>query len=74
MTTYLYVALAGDDKLSIFTLASDTGVLTHQRDVPQADQPSPLAVDPAKQFCFVDLRMRWRERGKKWLCFSYIPT
>ena len=56
MTTYLYVALAGDDKLSIFTLVPDTGVLTHQRDVPQADQPSPLAVDPAKQFCFVGLR------------------
>jgi hypothetical protein len=33
MTIYLYVALAGDDKLSIFTLARVTGVLTHQRDV-----------------------------------------
>jgi 6-phosphogluconolactonase len=56
MTTYLYAALAGDDKLSIFTLAPDTGALTHQHDVQQADQPSPLAVDPAKQFCFVGLR------------------
>lgn len=58
MATYLYMALAGDDKLSIFTLAPDTGILTHQRDVLQPDQPSPLAVDPAKQFCFVGLRIR----------------
>jgi 6-phosphogluconolactonase len=56
ITIHLYVAVAGDDKLSIFTMEPDTGKLTHHCDVPQAAQPSPMAVDPAKQFCFVGLR------------------
>ena len=56
MTTYLYAALAGDDNVSIYAMAPDTGALTRQHDAPQANQPSPLAVDPGRQFCFAGLR------------------
>ena len=53
---YMYVAQQDDDKISIYTLDSSTGGLSHREDVPIEGGPAPLAIDPAKQFLYVGLR------------------
>jgi 6-phosphogluconolactonase len=52
----VYISLMGEDKISIYTLKSDTGELTLQRDVVARGGPAPLAVDPARHMMYAGLR------------------
>ena len=53
---YAYIALGGEDKLSIFEMASNDGALHLMRDVPLGGAPGPLAVDPEQRNLYVGLR------------------
>ena len=50
MASYVYIPIAGENKISIFILNPDTGQLTFQRDVAVDGAPGPLAVDPKSKF------------------------
>jgi 6-phosphogluconolactonase len=56
MEYHVYVSLMGEDKISIYTLSSDTGELTLQRDVMVRGGPAPLAADPTRCFMYAGLR------------------
>ena len=56
MASYLYVSLAGEDKISIFTMDPGTGRLLLQEDVAVGGGPAPLAVDPQSRFLYAGLR------------------
>ena len=58
MTTYLYVSLQGEDRISIFTLDPAQGTLTKQHDITHPNGPAPLAVDPARRYLYVGCRTR----------------
>jgi 6-phosphogluconolactonase (cycloisomerase 2 family) len=52
----VYIALAGEEKLSIWTMDARTGRLRLQGDVAAGGAPGPLAVDPGRRFMYVGLR------------------
>ena len=56
MAYYVYIPIAGENKISTFTLNLDTGQLTFQRDVVVGGAPGPLAVDPESKFLYAGLR------------------
>ena len=56
MTYYVYIPIAGENKISTFTLNPDTGQLTFQRDVAVGSGPGPLAIDPEGKFLYAGLR------------------
>ena len=55
MPYYLYVSLADDDKLSVFTIDAETGKLTPKADIPMPS-PSVLAISPNKNTLYVSHR------------------
>ncbi len=54
--TYLYVSVAGENKISVFGVDPETGGLTHQADVATPGKPGSLAVDPSRKFLFAAVR------------------
>lgn len=56
MANYLYVALAGEDKLLIFDQDPVQGRLMNRREVVTPGGPGPLAVDPRQRFLYAGLR------------------
>ena len=56
MTCYVYIPIAGENKISTFTLNPDTGKLTFERDVATGGGPGPLAIDPESKFLYAGLR------------------
>ena len=56
MTTYLYVSLQDDDRISRFVLDPSTGALEHCGDTTVAGMPAPMAIDPQKRFLFAGRR------------------
>ncbi|MEE8134357.1 MAG: lactonase family protein [Gemmatimonadales bacterium] len=56
MPSFLYVSIAGEDKISIYTRDAVSGRLAFERDIPHADQPSPMAVDPQQHYLYVGRR------------------
>jgi 6-phosphogluconolactonase len=56
MATYLYVAVSGEEKISIFILDPETGQLTLQRDVAVSGAVGPLTVDPESRFLYAGIR------------------
>ncbi len=56
MPTFMYVALAGEDRILVFTLDPSTGRLERKSEVAVPGRPAPLAVDPAQRFMFVGRR------------------
>ena len=56
MPYYLYLSLAGDNKISIFTMNPETGELDNRQDVALEGGPSPLAVDPTTTYLYAGLR------------------
>ncbi len=50
MPYYMYVALQGDDKISVFTVDSQTGSLTPQVEVSVPGGPFTLAISPDQKF------------------------
>ena len=56
MTTYLYVSLQDEDRISCFAADPATGALEHRADTVLAGLPAPLAIDPRKRFLFAGRR------------------
>ena len=56
MSYYLYLALAGENKISIFAMDPETGKLQLQEDVGLGGGPGPLAVDPEQKTLYVGIR------------------
>ena len=56
MPHYMYVAVSGDDKISIFTVDPDNGGLTHQHDVSVAGGPFTLAISPDRHHLYCGTR------------------
>ncbi len=53
---HVYVTLAGENKVSIFEMDSDTGQLTFKEDTPLTGGPGPLTVDPTGSYMYVGVR------------------
>lgn len=54
--TYTYVSLAGDSKIAIYRMNTETGALTRTGEVAVEGAPGALAVDPERKFLFASLR------------------
>ena len=52
MAYYVYVSINGEDKICIFKMDADTGVLHKQEDMPLEGGPSGLAMGPSKRFLY----------------------
>lgn len=56
MPYYVYVSLAGENKLSIYGMDPGTGKLRFREDVALSGGPGPLAVDPGRRFLYAGIR------------------
>ena len=56
MPYYMYVALQGDDKISVFTIDPQTGKLTPQVEVSVPGGPFTLAISPDRKFLYAGCR------------------
>jgi 6-phosphogluconolactonase len=56
MAYYVYIALAGENRISIFTMDPDTGHLQFQEHVTLGGSPGPLAVNPDLTFLYAGIR------------------
>jgi 6-phosphogluconolactonase len=56
MRFYMYISVSGEDRISVLTVDSDTGLLEPQSDVEVAGRPAPLAIDPQRRFLYVGRR------------------
>ena len=53
MAYYMYVSLQDDDKVAIFAMDAQTGMLTLRAEVPVPGGPSPLAISPDRKALYV---------------------
>lgn len=53
---YTYITLAGENKVSLYEMNSDTGELSFREDVGLSGGPGPIAVDPKQQFMHIGIR------------------
>ena len=53
---YVYVSIAGEDKISIFKMSPETGELTAQGDVAVSGAPSILAIHPTRDVFYAAIR------------------
>ena len=60
MPTFIYVAVAGDDKILNFSMEPESGELRLNEEVHVPGGPAPLAIDPKKQFLFAGLRASYQ--------------
>lgn len=56
MTTYVYISLQREDRISLYVMDPDTGALTRRTEFPLSGMPAPMAVDPQRRFVFVGRR------------------
>ena len=56
MPYYMYVAVQGDNKISVFTVDPDTGGMTLQTDVAVDGGPFTMAISPDRRFLYVGCR------------------
>ena len=56
MPYYIYVALQGDDKISVHTIESQTGKLTPQAEVSIPGGPFTMAISPDRKFLYAGCR------------------
>ena len=56
MPYHVYITVAAENKIAIWTLHPDTGALAWQEDVVLGGAPGPLAVDPAQRTLYAGLR------------------
>ena len=56
MPTYVYISVAGEDKIAIWNLDPGTGTLTWQEDLILGGAPGPLAVHPNGRTLYAGLR------------------
>ena len=53
---YVYVSIAGENKISIFNMSSDTAALTPHGEVAVYNPPSILAVHPTRNVLYAAIR------------------
>ena len=53
MACFMYVSLKDDDKVAIFTMDAQTGILKMKAEVPVPGGPSPLAISPDRKTLYV---------------------
>jgi 6-phosphogluconolactonase len=53
---YVYVSIAGENKISVFEVTPASGALSHQGDVTVDGSPGSLAIDPQRRFLFAAVR------------------
>ena len=56
VTTYVYISLQREDRISLYVMDPDTGGLTRRTEFPLSGMPAPMAVDPQRRFVFVGRR------------------
>ncbi|MFH1088127.1 MAG: lactonase family protein [Chloroflexota bacterium] len=56
MPYYMYVSIAGEDRILVFTVARETGSFELQGDVAVPGRPAPMAIDPGRRFLHVGRR------------------
>ena len=56
MPYYMYVAVQGDNKISVFTVDPDSGGMTLQTDVPVSGGPFTMAISPDRRYLYVGCR------------------
>ena len=56
MEYYMYVAMQRDDKISVFTMDSETGKLTAKAEVPVPGAPNSLAISPDRKVIYAGHR------------------
>ena len=56
MPHYMYVAVSGDDRISVFTVDPDNGGLAHQHDVSVPGGPFTLAISPDRHNLYCGTR------------------
>ena len=56
MTTYVYISLQKEDRISLYVLDPEDGRLTRRTEFPLSGMPAPMAVDPQRRFVFVGRR------------------
>ena len=57
---YVYVSIAGENKISIFKMSSDTAALTPQGEVSVYSSPSILTVHPMRDVLYAAIRATGR--------------
>ena len=57
MTTYMYISLQREDRISQYVVDPDTGALDKRADFALAGMPAPLAVDPQQRYLFAGRRL-----------------
>jgi len=61
--SYIYIALAGEDKIIGGTLDSDSGAIELKNEIQVLSGPEALAIDPKKQFLFVGCHLRYHKKN-----------
>ena len=56
MTTYVYISLQREDRISLYVMDPETGGLTRRTEFPLSGMPAPMAVDPQRRYLFVGRR------------------
>jgi 6-phosphogluconolactonase len=56
MLDQMYISIAGEDRIALFTVDEDTGILTPRGDAEVSGRPAPLAVDPQRKYLYVGRR------------------
>lgn len=56
MPYYMYVALAGNDKISVLTIDAHSGKLTPQAEVFVPSRPFTMAISPDRRFLYAGCR------------------
>lgn len=53
---FVYISIAGENRIAVYDMDAESGALQHARDVPVSGSPGSLAVDPERQFLYAALR------------------
>ena len=56
VTTYVYISLQREDRISLYVQDPDTGGLSRRTEFPLTGMPAPMAVDPQRRYVFVGRR------------------
>ena len=56
MPHYMYIAVSGDDQISVFTVDADNGGMTHKHDVSVPGGPFTLAISPDRNHLYCGTR------------------
>ena len=56
MTHFVYLALAGENRIAIYTMDPDSGRLRFNRNVPLGGAVGPLTADPGRQYLYAGIR------------------